>query len=110
MRFIDNILINEMGFRTTTHDRCIYRKLMADGEPVYCLRQVDDFMLSCNREKTARDIFDTIGRKMQFDTEREQGIVPMEFLGIVNDYNGVEIKQTPYYIEMSCKNYINCFL
>ena len=110
MRFIDNILINEMGFRTTTHDRCIYRKLMADGEPVYCLRQVDDFMLSCNREKTARDIFDTIGRKMQFDTEREQGIVPMEFLGIVNDYNGVEIKQTPYYIEMSCKNYINRFL
>ena len=47
---------------------------------------------------------------MQFDTEREQGIVPMEFLGIVNDYNGVEIKQTPYYIEMSCKNYINRFL
>ena len=84
---------------------------MADGEPVYCrLRQVDNFMLSCNRKKTARDIFDTIGRKMQFDTEREQGIVPMEFLGIVNDYNGVEIKQTPYYIEMSCKNYINRFL
>ena len=64
MRFIDNILINEIGFKTTTHDRCIYRKVMADGEPVYCLRQVDDFMLSCNREKTARDIFDTIGRKM----------------------------------------------
>ena len=48
---------------------------------------------------------------MQFDTEHEQGIVPMEFLGIVNNYNGVEIKQTPYYIEMSCKNYyINLFL
>ena len=43
---------------------------------------------------------------MQFDSERYQNIVPMEFLGVVNDYNGVEIKQTPYYIEMSCKNYI----
>ena len=35
MRFIDNILINKMGFRTTTNDCCIYWKLMADGEPVY---------------------------------------------------------------------------
>ena len=34
----------------------------------------------------------------------------MEFLGVVNDYNGVEIKQTPYYIEMSCKNYITRLL
>ena len=34
----------------------------------------------------------------------------MEFLGVVNDYNGVEIKQTPYYIEISCKNYITRLL
>ena len=47
---------------------------------------------------------------MQFDTEREQNIVPIEFLGVVNNYNGVKIKQTPYYIEMSCKNYITRLL
>ena len=110
MRFIDDIIINQMGFRTTTHDRCIYYKIMEDGEPVYMLRQVDDFLLACRKEKTAKDIFHTIGVKMQFDTEREQNIVPIEFLGVVNDYNGVEIKQTPYYIEMSCKNYIKRLL
>ena len=98
-----------MGFSTTTHDRCIYRRGSGDTL-ILIIRQIDDFMIACIHEKTARDIVDTIGRKMQFDTEREQGIVPMEFLGIVNDYNGVEIKQTPYYIEMSCKNYINRFL
>ena len=74
------------------------------------LRQVDDFLLACRNEKTAKDIFHTIGVKMQFDTEREQNIPPMEFLGMVNDYNGVEIKQTPYYIEMSCANYITRLL
>ena len=58
---------------------------MDDGEPVYILRQVNDFLLACQNEKTAKDIFHTIGVKMQFDTKREQNIVPMEFLGVVND-------------------------
>ena len=89
MRFIDDIIINQMGFCFTTHDRCIYYKIMEVGEPVYMLRQVDDFLLACCKEKTAKDIFHTIGVKMQFDTEREQNIVPIEFLGVVNDYNGV---------------------
>ena len=40
----------------------------------------------------------------------EQGIVPFEFLGIVKDYNGVDITQTPNYVEMLCKNYISRLL
>ena len=98
MRFIDNIIVNEMGFRSTTHDRCVYLKIMENGEPVYMLRQVDDFLIACKNEKIAKDIVNTIGVKMQFDSERDQNIVPMEFLSVVNDYNGVEIKQTQYYI------------
>ena len=47
---------------------------------------------------------------MQFDTEREQNIVLIKFLGLVNDYNSVAIKQTPYYIEMSYKNYFTRLL
>ena len=43
---------------------------------------------------------------MQFKSEREKGIIPFDFLGIFNDYNGVDIKQTSHYIEMSCQNYI----
>ena len=31
MRMIDNILIAKMGFQTTTHDRCIYRRVLSDG-------------------------------------------------------------------------------
>ena len=47
MRFIDNIIINQIGFRSTTHDRCVYYKIIEDGEPVYMLCQVYDFLLAC---------------------------------------------------------------
>ena len=36
MHFIDNILIKEMEFKTTTHDRCISKKVI-DDEAVYIL-------------------------------------------------------------------------
>ena len=107
--FIDNIIINEMGFTSTTHDRCIYRKVI-DGEPVFLLRQIDDFCCATRREEIAKNVFNTIGLKMRFDTEKEQGIIPFEYLGVVDDYNGVEIRQTEHYIEMLCENYINRLL
>ena len=43
----------------------------------------------------------TLGKKIQFPSEVDQGIIPFEFLGIVKYYNGVDITQTPNYVEMS---------
>ena len=40
----------------------------------------------------------------------EQGIIPFEFLGIVKDYNGLDITQTPNYVEILWKNCIARFL
>ena len=54
-------------------------------------------------EKAARDLFNDIGIKIQFPSEKEDGKIPFEFLGVVTAYNGVDIIQTPNYIEMSCK-------
>ena len=45
---------------------------------------------------------------MSFASEKKKGIVLFEFLGVVKDYNGVDIKQTSHYIEMFCGNYIHC--
>ena len=100
MHFIDNILIKEMGFKTTTHDRCIYWTVR-DGEVIYLLRMVDDCCVLAKNEKTAKDIFNIIGTKMSFATEKKKDIVPFEFLDVVKDYNGVDIKQTSHYLEMS---------
>ena len=62
------------------------------------------FLLACDSEETAKNIFDMIGKKIQFDTKKEQGIVPFEYLGIVKDYNGVDIAQCEHFIEMNCGN------
>ena len=80
-----------MGFKTTTHDRCIYR-IVRDGEVIYLLRMVDDMITACKNEKTAKDIFNIIGEKMHFPSEKEESIIPFEYLGVVKDYNGVDIK------------------
>ena len=69
---------------------------------------IDDYCVLCKNEKTAKDIFSIIGTKMSFASERKKGIVPFEVLGVVKDYNRVDFKQIPHYIEMSCENYIHC--
>ena len=68
---------------------------------------VDDCCVLSKDKKTTKDIFNIIGTKMSFASEKKKGIVPFEFLGVVKDYNGVDIKQTSHYIEMSCENYIH---
>ena len=93
MKLIDSIIINQLGFHTTTHDRCIYRRVQ-DGETQLLLCQVDDILLGCENEQSAQNLFNDIKKKIKFPTEVKQGIVPFEFLGIVKDYNGVDITQT----------------
>ena len=98
-----------MEFTSTVHDRCIYRKVI-NGKLVLLLRQVDDFMMACSNEATARKLTDTIGRKIWFKEEEKQNDLPIEFLGLVTDYNGVDIKQTSRKIKMHAKAYLERFL
>ena len=109
MRMIDQVLIKEMGFKSTTHDRCIYHNVI-DGELVLLMRQVDDFMIACTKESLAKNLTNIIGTKIRFETEKDRGEIPIEFLGLVDDYNGVDINQTNQYVEMSAQRYIGRFL
>ena len=63
-------------------------------------------MLGTTSEKAARDLLNNIGVKIQFPSEKEANIVLFEFLGVIKDYNRIDIKQTPDYIEMLCKSYL----
>ena len=54
MHFIDNIIINQMSFNTTPHNRCIHIKAI-DGEVIYLLKMEDDCLLSSKNEQTARN-------------------------------------------------------
>ena len=109
MHMIDNILIKELGFRTTMHDRCIYLQEQ-NGSKQLLLRQIDDFCCGVSTKQEAREIFNGIRSKIQFPSEEEIGIIPFEFLGVVKDYNSVDIEQTPNYIKMNCSSYISRLL
>ena len=63
-------------------------------------------MLGTTSKKATRDLFNDICTKIQFPSEVEANIIPFEFLGVVKDYNGVDIIQALDYIEMSSQNYI----
>ena len=101
-------ILMDLGFRNTTHDKTIYRNdyTKSDGsvETIYLLRQVDDFALACKEESTAKEIYDKIGKKLQTEKETEP---PFAYLGLVKDFNGIDVHQTNEYIEISCANYID---
>ena len=97
MRHIDKILVKELGFRSTTHDRCIFRNPDRFGSEVYLLKQVDDILVSAIDEKTAKDIFNLLATKLQTSYERENGIIPVKYLGPATDFNGTQINQAESY-------------
>ena len=98
-----------MRFTSTTHKRCVYR-IDWEGKMVLVLRQVDNFMIACTKEKIASDITNIIGTKVRFKSKEKRGELPIQFLGLVDDYNGVDINQTDSYIKMSAKRYLERFL
>ena len=102
-------ILEKMGFRSTTHDKTIYRleylhKDTETYETIYMLRQVDDFAMACKDETTAKKLYEEIGLALQTEQETEP---PFAYLGLVKDFNGVDISQTNEYIEISSSNYID---
>ena len=105
--YINNILASpELGFTNTTHDRCIFRATFK-GHEVYLLKQVDDMAISSPNEEIAKEIFDIIGRKLQL---RHESSPPFEYLGLINDFNGIDVNQCKEYIEIACPKYIDRIL
>jgi len=93
----------EFGFRSTTHDRSIYSTTIA-GEQVLLLRQVDDFALACSNEALAQRIYNSIGRRLQLPSESTP---PFKYLGLLTDFNGIDIQQYDDSIVISCHKYID---
>lgn len=69
------------------------------------LYQDDDFLLATEINQFVRELFNDIGEKLQFSSEKESGIILFKFLGVVKDYNRVDIIQIPDYVEMSYNNF-----
>lgn len=106
MHLIDKILIDEMGFKTTTHNRCI--QVRGEGDNLaLLLRQVDDMLMGTDGIEMAKEMSDKTGKHTKFDHEED---LPMPFLGLAHDYNGVDIEQYSDCIHKSSKSHIERLL
>ena len=103
-RHINQILSSkELNFKATVHDRCIYQTTYK-GHNILLLRQVDDLAIAVDDESIAKEIYSIIGAKLQLPGETDP---PFTYLGLINDYNGVDIDQRKEYIEVNASSYID---
>jgi len=92
---IVEILEEVFGFRSTTHERNIYRGEVK-GEIVYICRQVDDFAIASDTLAVADFIISEIDKHVSTSNK-----------GIGTKYNGVDILQMRDYIKLYCESYID---
>ena len=65
---------------------------------------VDDVACACKNEETTKMIYDIIGKAMQVP-KRDK--LPFTYLGLIEDFNGVNIEQENNHMQISCENYID---
>ena len=93
-----NEILSDFGFKSTTHERCIY-KATIDGKAVlFLLRQVDDFAVACKNSAISKDIITNIGARLS---------VPLHQLSVIKKLNGIDIVQSQAFIKISCTSYLD---
>ena len=102
-RHINQILsVKELNFKATVYDCCINQTTYKEHK-IFLLRQVDD-ILATHDESITKEIYGIIGTKLQLPGETDP---PFTYLGLINNYNGVDINQQREYIEVTATNYID---
>ena len=99
---IHDILVTRLQFTPTTHEKCLYMKRSKANDRIQLLlRQVDDFAIAANDQDTCQKTISEIGSYLT---------VPLNDLGIIRKFNGVNVHQTKWYIKISCEDYITKLL
>ena len=95
---IHGIIVDKLRFVPTTHEKCLYsRRDPVTDSLEMILRQVDDFSVSAATQAACQVTIARIGEHLQ---------VPLNGLGIIRKFNGVNILQSKWYIKISCEDYI----
>jgi len=93
----------QFGFKSTTHDRYVYSATF-EGTRILLLRQVHDFAVACPNEDLAKHLYDQIGKALQLPSE---DATPFKYLGLIKDFNGLDVAQYSDAIKLSCEKYID---
>ena len=98
-RFLNKVLTRH-GFVSTTHERSIYTGVF-DGFRMLISRQVDDLAIGCINADSIRKLVAIICSEDKIDLRDE---------GMLESFNGIDVKQTQQYIQITCESYIDKFL
>ena len=98
--FIDNIIQDKIQLVPTTHEQCLYHGTF-QGKKVLFLRQVDDFSVASEDEETCIKVIEEISKYLK---------APLKMLGLVDQFNGIQIEQTQTYIKLHNEKYIEKIL
>jgi len=89
-------ILNEMGFKSTTHEKNIYQGVY-QGQRVLIAAQVDDLVIGTHDPKLANSIIEYIASRG----------VTIRNDGLCLRFNGLDIEQTRSYVKISCHKYID---
>ena len=98
-RFVNKVL-SRHGFVSTTHERSLYKGVF-DGSRMLISRQVDDLAIGCSNATSIRKLVTIICEEDKIDLRDE---------GTLDSFNGVDVRQTRSYIQITCESYIDKFL
>jgi hypothetical protein len=96
-QYISKMITEELGFQSTVHEPCLYYKRDKDDNLTLILRQVDDFLVAYKDSKECDGIGELIQARMTN---------PLNQLGTIRQFNGVNVEQTRYYNHVHCQTYI----
>ena len=102
-RMINDILLNKMGFRLTTHERNLYIGQI-DGKEVLVCRQVDDFASGAADKSTAEKFLSILRTHVEAEFH---GMGVETAKGVYERYNGIDVYQTADYVKLGCESYLD---
>ena len=99
---IHAILVNKLSFTPTTHEKCLYSKRdPTTDDLILLLRQVDDFSVAAKDRTVCTETIAKVGSFLR---------VPLNDLGLIKKFNGVNILQTKWFVKVSCEDYLTRIL
>ena len=97
-KYITNMLVDEFDFQTCTHEPCLYYKTDKANNLMLIVRQVDDILVCSKSAEECDKMASALQKKLTF---------PLNFLGNVRKFNGVDVDQTKHFSHIHCSTYID---
>merc|ERR1711884_778153 len=83
---------------TYTHEPCLYYKTDKDNNLMLIVRQVDDILVCHKSAKECDKMANALQKKLTF---------PLNFLGTIQKFNGVDVDQTKHFNHIHYLTYID---